>query len=55
MPQLRLKEHIALFRPTAEAVLVHLDWAPAADAGTGRQQVRWQNAALGKQVCESLV
>ena len=31
---------------SAESVLVHFDWAPLADAGTGRP-VQWQNGALG--------
>ena len=29
---------------SAESVLMHLDWAPQADAGTARPQVQWQNA-----------
>ena len=39
----------------AKTVLVHLDWAPPADAGTGRQEVQWQNGRLAVQACENLV
>ena len=34
---------------SAESVLVHFDWAPLADAGTGRP-VQWQKARLAVQV-----
>jgi len=43
----------ALCRTLQKSVLVHLDWATPADAGTGRP-VQWQKGRLAVQVCASL-